>query len=232
MRLAAVAAALVGAVAAVGAGVVAAGAADPVTPVVSATWPTPLVWGDDWTLTVTVTADGVVPTGTVRATWDGLDGGEGEPIELARGQLVDGSAALLVDGKALPVGGHGIRVWYDGDGAVAAAGNADELTPFLSYASSRRPVLHVTTVPGPHHRGAARVVVRRPGADMPVPTGNVVVRMHRDYRAKRVVRPLDHGVALLPLPRLHRGLWVLRARYLGDHHYGRRHGVDVEVRVR
>ena len=223
--------AVLGVLALAGIPVGSAAARDPLQPTVDASWPTPLTWGEDWTMTVTVSADGAVPTGTVRATWDGPDGGADEPVLLASGDLTDGTADLRIDGKALPYGGHGVTVTYDGDSTVAA-GTSRGLTPFLDYASSRRPVLTVTDVPGPRHKGRARVVIASKRDDMPVPTGAVIVRMQGGHAVKRVERPLDDGVVVLPLPRLHRGAWIFRARYLGDQHYRLRISDDLVLAVR
>ena len=205
-------------------------ARDPLQPSVDATWPTPLTWGDDWTMTVTVTAEGAVPTGEVRASWDGPDGGAGEPVLLATGSLSDGGAELTIDGQALPTGGRGVTVTYEGDGVVAP-GTSVGLTPFVEHASSRRPALTVSRAPAPHHKGAARVRVLAKRAGMPAPTGKVIVRMQGGHAVKRVLRTLDDGVTVLPLPRLHRGPWVLRARYLGDEHYRLRISDDLVISV-
>jgi len=67
-------------------------------------------YADRATMTITVTADGVVPTGRVSVVADG--------VTLGSALLVDGVAHVTIPGRRLPRGTHQATISYEGDDSV------------------------------------------------------------------------------------------------------------------
>lgn len=150
---------------------------------------------------VSVTGDGVTPTGSVTLVGD--DG------TLATATLADGRATLDVAATALGVGSHTLTVRYSGDAASAAS--QDTVAVEVAKASSR------TRATVRHGSSSARkaVVVVEVAAAVEV-EGRVEVTVRTGRKARTRTVTLREGRARLVLRGLRAGTHRITATYAGS----------------
>lgn len=140
----------------------------------TASWPASVVYGQSFSVTATVAASGLTPTGTVTLTSDG--------VTLASQTLAGGTATLTVDGTKLTPGSHTLTVSYGGSDTLAPSSATASLTvqapatgPSPTTSSVSTPTAISTTWPVRITYGSGFSVDVSVSATGTTPTGTVTL---------------------------------------------------------
>lgn len=173
-------------------------------PALKVAWPV-ATHGKAATAAVSVTAAGLIPSGTVKL-FDGT--------KLVTSSALSSGTAKVTLPKTLAAGSHALRAVYSGDSQVLSATAAR--TVAVAKAASRSSAVLARSAVKASTRGAVTVTVAATGASA---TGRVVVTV--DPRAKgaknRVVTgTLKAGKVTVTLPKLAKGTYGITAAYTGS----------------
>ena len=123
-----------------------------------------IVYGQAGSVTVTVSAAGATPTGTVTV--------RSGATTLGSAALSAGAASVAIPAKALAPGSHTLTVAYAGDGTVAAGAGTVTLTVLKASATVEKPI--VTNKPVVVKKTRAKVKVKVVATGV-TPSGSVTI---------------------------------------------------------
>lgn len=176
--------------------------ADPVEPVLSVTAPT-MTYGKSSVVTVSVTAAGQTPTGTVEVR-------NGATV-LATAPVVAGTASITLPARSLPPGSAALTAVYSGDANVAG-----KTAGFTQTVVKATPLVSFTVKPGTIEAGVTKPTIRvKVSADGVVPVNGEVRIFVKGQGAETVT--LVNGKAKRKLDVFNNaGKRAVRVRFLGS----------------